>query len=302
MNERTELGLSPFPGMDPYLEAPDVWPDFHDALAAIIRAYLNNLLPAPYYARLQKRPELGIVLGTGLLQHIVPDVTVLRHTLSEARLAYQTPPAAGEQDRSTAVAVLDQPRREPTAGVEVRIDVAPLQHHFVEILDGERGHKLVTLIEIVSPSNKRPGPDRRAYEAKQQDVLASDANLIELDLLRGGRRLLPYPDLTAAVDVLAPDYLVLLNRSALRQGSWMDYTLYPIRLREPLPCIPVPLAGQDPDVLLDLQVAANRVCREGPYRRMIDYRAEPDPPLGENDAAWADDLLRTAGLRPPVSE
>jgi len=296
MNEK-ELPLSPFPGMDPYLEATDIWPDFHDRLATTLSAMLNAQLPPPYYARLQKRPELGVVLGAGTLHHIIPDVTVLRHPRPE------TWPDHGERSRTTAgvgVAVLDRPRTEATAGVEVRIHTDPFQHRFVEIRDAGRGHKLVTLIEIVSPSNKHPGPDRRAYETKQRDVLDSDANLIELDLLRHGRRLLPYPDLVAAVDTLAPDYLVLLNRSALRQGNWMDYTLYPIRLREPLPCIPVPLAGQDPDVLLDLQVAVNRVYREGPYARAVDYSGEPEPPLSEADAAWADELLRAAGLRGSV--
>jgi hypothetical protein len=91
--------------------------------------------------------------------------------------------------------------------------------------------------------------------------------------------------------------LVLLNRSMLRQGHWMDYTLYPISLQEPLPCIPVPLAGQDPDVLLDLQVAANRVYQEGPYDRAIDYSDDPEPPLNEIDAAWADERLRSVGWR-----
>lgn len=155
----------------------------------------------------------------------------------------------------------------------------------------------MTLLEIVSPSNKQPGPDRRAYETKQQDILASDVNLIELDLLRAGRRLLPYPDLAAAVEALEADYLVLLNRGALRQGNRMDYTLYPVGVRELLPCIAVPLAGQDPEVLLDLQVAANRVYRGGPYARAVDYSGEPDPPLNEADTAWADELLRAAGLR-----
>lgn len=292
MNEK-ELLLSPFPGMDPYLEAPDIWPDFHDRLATTLSAMLNVQLPAPYYARLQKRPELGIVLGAGTLQRIIPDVTILRHPQPEMQ------PAAGTT-AGVGVAVLDRPRTEATAGVEVRIHTDPFQHRFVEIRDAGRGHKLVTRIEIVSPSNKHPGPDRRAYETKQRDVLNSDANLIELDLLRSGRRLLPYPDLVAAVDTLAPDYLVLLNRSALRQGNWMDYTLYPIRLREPLPCIPVPLTGQDPDVLLDLQVAVNRVYREGPYARAVDYSGEPEPPLSEADVAWADELLRAAGLRGSV--
>jgi hypothetical protein len=274
--------------MDPYLEAPDIWPDFHDALASTLRATLNASLPAPYYARLQKRPELGVILEAGVIHRIVPDVTVLRHP---------------QPDRVTApigeagVAALEQPRTEATPGVELRIQTDSFQHRFVEILDAERGHKLVTLIEIVSPSNKQPGPDRRAYEAKQREVLSSDASLIELDLLRSGQRLLPYPELAAAIDALTPTYLVLLNRSALRQDYWMDYTLYPVRLREPLPCIPVPLAGSDPDVLLDLQVAINRVYREGPYLRAIDYSRPPEPPLSEADATWTDERLRAARLR-----
>jgi hypothetical protein len=67
---------SPFPGMDPYLEAPDIWPDLHEALAGEIRAELNLLLPPPYYARLEVRPEVGIVDDAGTARRIVPDVTV----------------------------------------------------------------------------------------------------------------------------------------------------------------------------------------------------------------------------------
>lgn len=288
MSEETKLTIPPFPGMDPYLEAPDIWPDFHDALASALRSILNIYLPAPYYARLQKRPELGVIMSGGVIHRIVPDVSVLRYP--QAR----TP---GSLLREAAPAVLDYPRPEATAGVEVRIHTDPLQHHFVEILDAAHGHRLVTLIEIVSPSNKHPGPDRRAYEANQHDILSSDANLIELDLLRSGQRLLPYPELAAALDSLAHAYLVLLNRSRLRQDLWMDYTLYPVRLPEPLPCIPVPLAGGDPDVLLDLQLAFNRVYREGPYLRAVDYTQPPEPPLNEADTAWAEERLRLSGLR-----
>lgn len=272
--------------MDPYLEAPDIWPDFHDRLATQISAILNADLPGSYYARLQKRPELGVILEAGTPRRIIPDVTVLRRPGEETEA-----PAA-------PAVTLERPRTEATAGVEVRVHTDPFQHRFVEIRDAARGHKLVTLIEIVSPSNKQPGPDRRAYETKQMEVLSSDAHLIELDLLRGGRRLLPYPDLAAAVDELETDYLVLLNRAPLRQGNVMDYTLYPIRLRQTLPCIPVPLAGDDPDVLLDLQVAFHRVYREGPYRRAVDYSVDPpDPPLDAEDAAWVEARLRAAGLR-----
>ncbi len=277
----------PFPGMDPYLEAPPIWPDFHDALAAEIRAELNALLPPPYYARLQSRPEIGITLSGEIVRRIVPDISVMQRHLRDAPVAYATAPGA----------VLAYPREQATPTIDLRIPSDPLRHRLVEIRDSQRSHKLVTLIEIVSPSNKQPGPDRRAYEAKQMEVLSSDANLIEIDLLRGGQRLLPYPELEAAVYDLAPDYLVLVNRSALREGYWMDFSLYPVALHDPLPCILVPLAGDDPDVLLDLQVTFNQAYAGGPYTRMIDYTADPEPPLDEEDAIWAGQLLAAAGLR-----
>ncbi len=272
---------SPFPGMDPYLEAHDTWPDFHDALAAEIRAELNTLLPEPYYARLQVRLEVGIVLGEGGPRRIVPDVVVMRRP---------------EKPEAVAPA-RDRPRTEISEPVYLTVHSEPLRHPFVEIRDPTRGHKLITLIEIVSPSNKGPGPDREAYEAKQREILHSDANLIEIDLLRGGERLLPYPELRQAVARLSPDYLILVNRALGRRERGTDYELYPVGLREPLPCIPVPLRFGDRDLPLDLQVMVNRAYDRGPYRRMIDYTRPPDPPLSEEDAAWADALLREAGLR-----
>src|SRR5215469_4891279 len=165
---------SPFPGMDPYLEAPAIWPDFHDSLAAEMRMLLNKSLPAPYYARLEKRPEIGIVQDGGTTRKIVPDVSVVRRPGATA--------AGG------GVAVQDQPRTMVSKSLELTVHVEPLRHTFLEIRDPSRGHHLITLIEIVSPSNKRPGADRRAYLKKQGEVLDSDANLIEIDLLRSGDR------------------------------------------------------------------------------------------------------------------
>ncbi|MGH9365421.1 MAG: DUF4058 family protein [Thermoanaerobaculia bacterium] len=289
MPPRQGVGKPPFPGMDPYLESPYIWPDFHETLATLIREQLNTSLPPPCYSRVQMRPEAGIILEAGAPHRIVPDVVVVRQ-------AEPSRPAQG-----AGQAVLTEPRTEVSGGLEVRVRTDPLRHLFVEIRDPARGHKLITLIEIVSPSNKRPGPDRRAYEAKQQEVLESDASLIEMDLLRGGRRVLPYPDLEETVHGLGCDYLILVNRAAKRAGTWMDFVLYPFDVREILPCIPVPLAGEDPDVPLDLQVAVERTYRGGPYLRAVDYTVAPEPPLNEEDAAWADALLRQAGLRQTAS-
>jgi hypothetical protein len=281
--------MLPFPGMDPYLEAPDIWPDFHERLASIISELLNIQLPEPYYSRLQMRPEMGVILETGISRHIVPDVVVARY------------PILSSKPQTSPQLILTEPRTEVSQGIEIRVRTDPLHHQFVEIRDAARGHKLITLIEIVSPSNKRPGPDRRAYESKQRDVLDSDANLIEIDLLRGGQRLLPYPDLEEAIHQLRCEYLILINRYQQRMGNWMDYTLYPISLREPLPCIPVPLAGDDPDIPLDLQIAFQDVYRRALYQRMIDYSLPPpEPPLSDQDTIWVDTQLQAAGWRSPI--
>ncbi|MCB0255853.1 MAG: DUF4058 family protein [Anaerolineae bacterium] len=290
MSAATEPRLSPFPGMDPYLENPDIWPDFHDRLAAAMSSVLNTALPDHYYARLQSRPELGIVMHQGRARRINPDVTVVRTEMREARALYETGGAA----------VLELPRTQVSPAVEFRLPDDMFRHPFVEIRSSTGGHKLVTLIGILSPANKCPGPDRQAYESKQQEILASDAHLIEIDLLRYGRRVLPSFELERQVAELDPAYLILLSRSPRRGDYWIDFSSYPVSLHDMLPCIPVPLQAPDPDVLLDLQYLFNRVYAEGPYSRMIDYRVDPDPPLEDEDASWADRLLRAAGLRDEV--
>ena len=272
---------SPFPGMDPYLEAPRIWPDFHHRLASELSTELNGSLPSPYYARLEMRPELGIAEEGKSRQRIIPDLTVVRH------LRHQTTPGGA--------AVIDRPRRDVSTSLEFVIHSDTVRHYFVEIRDPSEGHKLITLIEILSPSNKRRGPDREAYQNKQRDVLESDAHLMEIDLLRSGDRVLPDPNLTALIDQIAPppDYLVLVNRAWRRAGG-LAYQVFPCVLREWLPCIPVPLKQDEPEVPLDLQFVFNRAYDGGPYRRgAVDYAKPPEPPLSGDDAGWAEIL--TAG-------
>ena len=95
----------------------------------------------------------------------------------------------------------------------------PLRHFSVEVRDSAHGHSLVTLIEIASPTNKRSGPDQRAYEAKQQEILESDTSLVELDLLRSGRPVIGGPRAVEAIWELdpRPDYLIAINRAWQRR-------------------------------------------------------------------------------------
>jgi hypothetical protein len=276
---------SPFPGMDPYLESCAIWPDFHSKLVSEIGTELNQILPRPYYALLQSRPELGIAEDVGnVTRAIVPDIAVLHDWRSSH---------TGEM-----TAVVDHPRREVSPHVEFQIADEPYRHEYVEIRDAQRDDRLITLIEVLSPSNKRRGPDREAYARKQRDILASEVSLIEIDLLRSGERIVPNAVVRTLVDALkpAPDYLVLVSPVWKRVNTTQGYHSFPIGLRESLPCIGVPLKDGT-EVALDLQYVFNRAYDAGPYRRgAVKYSQGLELDLAEGDRGWADELLRREGL------
>jgi hypothetical protein len=148
----------------------------------------------------------------------------------------------------------------------------------VEVRD-RRNRQLVTLIELLSPTNKRPGGDRDQYLAKRNEILASGAHFVEIDLLRGGRR----PPLE---DMPACDYCVLVSRyeERPRVGLW------PLRLCDRLPVIPIPLREPDPDARLDLQQVLHDIYDKAHYQTYI-YDGFPDPPLPPEDDRWVQELL-----------
>jgi hypothetical protein len=274
---------SPFPGMDPWLESPDIWPDFHNRFAGGLSAWLNRRLPKPYYARLEMRPEVGVVEDDGGYQRrIVPDVSVVRRPGGD-----------------TAVALADPMVRAISESFEVTVFSELGNHAFVEVRDPSRGHHLITLIEIVSPANKNPGPDRDAYLQKQAEVLGSDANLIEIDLLREGKRTFDPPELTAllAQHAKKPDYVFLVNRASKRADNQSAYQVFAIVMPQPLPCIALPLRAGDPEIPVDLQQIFANVYDDGPYAQgAVDYSRPPSPPLTSELAKWATVCLRTAGV------
>ncbi|HEV3205301.1 MAG TPA: DUF4058 family protein [Gemmataceae bacterium] len=144
---------------------------------------------------------------------------------------------------------------------------------------------------------KKPGTDRKGYLKKQKEILDSDANLIELDLLREGDRLIIDVNLQSIVDNLkpSPDYLVLVNRAWKRLGRSLGYRIFSFTVLEPLPCIPVPLREGQDEIPLDLQYVFTRAYDSGPYLRgAVDYHKPPTPPLPQEKAAWAQRILKAA--------
>jgi Protein of unknown function (DUF4058) len=162
-----------------------------------------------------------------------------------------------------------------------------------DVIEGVRPHveirttgqeELVTVIEILSPVNKRPSHEAfREYERKRRDLLHLSVHLLEIDLLRGGTR----PPLEGPVP--AASYYGVLSRVERRPSV----KVWPIRLPEALPTVPVPLLEPDPDASLDLSAVVASVYERGGYEDRIDYREPPPPPaLSEDEAAWVEDLLR----------
>ncbi len=250
---------SPFPGMNPYLEQPDFWLGFHgQALTAIVAQLVPQVTPA-YVVLMEER----------LFIHELPAEE--RRYLGRADIALGTGPWPGPSSQTTS-GVLAAP-------VEVRLPAVDVERQrYIEIRD-RRNRSLVTVIELLSPSNKRSGPDREQYLTKRGEILASPAHLVEIDLLRCHAPLpteSPRPDCT---------YSVLISRSEKRPRA--DF--WSIKLRDRLPVVPVPLHTGQPDATLDLQAILNKVYDEGGFAYLI-YDGEPDPPLDDEDSAWAQGL------------
>ena len=267
---------SPFPGMDPYLEAPDGFRDFHDSLIVALKFDLQPRLPAGVFARTNRRLWLERD-ETGRY----PDLGV------EAR---PSGGAVGDDGGFAAVAAV---------GTPLVIDAAtpePVYETLLEIrTTDDAGARVVAAIEVVSPTNKRPGENARgSYLQKQREYLASDACLIEIDLLRGGTHVTAVDsgELRAAADRF--DYHVCLRHPA-EPGRFLTY---PFTLRDPLPTIPVPLGGDRPPAEVNLQTVFTTCFDLSRYGEQLDYRPPPPAPrLSPANDEWCGGLLTAAGLR-----
>lgn len=254
---------SPFPGMDPYIESHREWSDFHNDLAAELRTTLNMLLSANYYAVTTTYATYDIIqIARQDRRSISPDISIWQRRPS------RTP--------TGSVAVIDPPALQSRMPLEVEVRISN-----VEVRE-TRTDRLITAIEILSPVNKRPGPQRESYLRKRRELFRSDVHVIELDLLRDGQR--------SPLEVLPPPaaYYISLGRADNRP----TVDVWAVQLQERLPCIPIPLTDPDPDVALDLGAVVHEVYKRGAFVRRLDYTQPPPPPaLSVTEQAWVDDLL-----------
>jgi len=262
---------SPFPGMDPFLEHPDIFQDFHDRFITHLSERIQERLPPPYVAALGRRAWIEVSE-----RFIGPDVQVVR------------PQAApGEAGSGSPVAVAARPRAQPLL---VHVPHDERSEPLVEIYLGRGSdRRLVTCIEVLSLTNKTPGEHGRdLYLRKQREILGGKVHLVEIDLLRAGEHTTAVPRHRLARAAGEFEYHVSIHHF----DNLEDYFVYPVRLNEPLPEILIPLLPGDPPVPLDLQAVLHRTYDAGPYRREITYQDEaPAPPLSPAWQSWLRQVL-----------
>ncbi|OCQ97986.1 hypothetical protein BCD67_02330 [Oscillatoriales cyanobacterium USR001] len=258
---------SPFPGMNPYLENPNLWSEVHSRLIVAVANAIVPQLSQNYRVAIEKRTYFNVSMElVG-----IPDVTVIsRHFNSIG-----TQPTTTQHSSSTSVLT----RVEPTL---VKLPMpSTIKEGYLEIREGFNG-KVITVIEIISPTNKRSGLGRDEYEKKRNAVLHHQTNLVEIDLLRGGKQM-PLLEVKTR-----DDYRILVCRGEeLPQGR-----LYAFSIRQPIPIFPIPLKAGEIQPEVNLQELLNEIYDQARFDLAIDYLLEPVPPLKLKDREWANVILQ----------
>lgn len=244
---------SPFPGMNPYMERQAEWDSFHP----------NFISVAQFALAAQVRPHYVVRIESRMYIHEPP---ADRRFFGTSDIGVHRPTEGGAIRGSTATA----------APAYVRLG-EPVEIERVKYLTvrSRGGGDLVTVLEFLSRTNKYAGPDRAQYELKRTEVLRSLTHFVEIDLLRGGPRLVPD-------DAPPGDYCAVVSRMEERPNAGV----WSWSLRDPMPVIPIPLRGDDRDASLDLKAVLDQVYDSGGYADDV-YSGPPEPRLTPDEAAWA---------------
>ncbi len=268
------MAKSPFPGMDPYLERQ--WRDVHGSLITYTRDVLNDQLKLPLRARSEER--IFVETEDDFIQERKPDVYVVEHSIAEDAVAPMASPAA------TLVAEVEP--------IFIRIGDESTVERYLEIVDAESGEKVITVVEFISPTNKRRGEGRDIYLSKRREYWAAGANLVEIDLTRTGSRSGLIPARRIPRSRRETTYFVSIRRCSRPQ----EVQYFPIPLPARLPSVPIPLRPTDRDAQIDLQSLVDRAWKNGPGDT-LDYSRPLDPPLTGPEAEFAERMLKAAGKR-----
>lgn len=249
--------FSPFPGMDPNIEHPALWPDVHNRLIASIANTLAEEVAPRYYIGLERRayllkPDDIVFIGR-------PDIAFVPHQ----------PPAKLSKLPLADVAVIN---------VDVPMN-DEISENYLEIHEVSSG-KLVTIIELLSPANKLHHQGRRDYEEKRDIIFRNRTNLVEIDLLRAGE------PMAVVGPTVQSDYRILVSRGSERPRA----RLFAFSLRQPIPDFSIPLLPGDEEPVLKLGEVLHDLYQRARFDLRLDYTESAVPPLSEEDVEWAKGL------------
>ena len=258
---------TPFPGMDPYLERSPLWEEVHTGLLVEIQLHLAPLVRPAYRVGVERRTYLAVSPSNPKALIGKPDVLVI---------------AGG--GRTAPVAVL-----EPTSVMAPSLVVnLPAAEEIVErylVIRDVDNNDVITVIELLSPSNKVMRAGREQYEDKRIKVLASRTNLVEIDLLRAGEPLAMW----VSGGQVHSDYRIVISRAWQRPEA----DVYLFNVTDPIPTVPIPLRRGETEPALPLNQLVHDLYDRAGYDLAIDYSQPPEPPLADDTTPWTEALLET---------
>ena len=310
----------PFPGMNPYLEHPDLWPQVHQKMIQSLADILGQQLPTAYHVRLRERHyrvsgEDSLVVGSpglnwsdinhayisetqpipGTTAHLnsqraipINDHSINDHKTNDHKASEQSVNHLTTYEQNAELNARSLKNCAKAAQpIPVLIPVPQkIYETYLEIVN-ETG-EIVTVIEALSPKKKRPGRGRMLYERQREAIFGSHIHFVEIDLLRGWEPASVYgPDDSG-------DYRILVSRSEQRPRA----QLYTWKVAEPIPQIMLPLSASE-EIPLCLKDVVDRACDRTDL--LVNYQQDPLPPLRQQENLWLETFLQQVGMRPCVS-
>ncbi len=261
---------SPFPGMNPYLENPTLWSQVHTHLIVAIAEQMNPILRPKYRMSMEQRVYTETDNDDSLGLVGIPDNVVFS-------------PSSKPSETSSNVAIAP-PKVEPlTVSIP---QPKTVKEWYLQVKNVET-QEVVTVIEILSPKNKKVGEGRNKYIKKREQILMSLTHLIEIDLLRKGEIMPMNIDQT-----IKSDYRIIISRSDRRPQA----ELYAFNLAQEIPSIPLPLKPEDQEPLIPLQDLLHSLYEKGSYDLAINYQKQTLEDLSENEQVWINNLLQEQEL------
>lgn len=266
----------PFPGMDPWLEQSGIWKGLHTRLITALADHLTALLAPRYFVDIEQRTYVMTLSSQEVLE---PDAHVIR----EATTPYTANIEMG-------VETPDGERKSLGMSVWVTLPEVEVIERFLEVRK-PKSSEVISVIEILSPTNKRAGVGRTQYEEKRLQIILSQTHLIEIDLLREGKPMF----YAGPAESYHSAYRILVSRSTTRPRA----ELYPFGIREPILNFTLPLLPGDIEPSIELTPILHSIYERARYDMVIDYTTPPEPPLSKDDAAWAAEWLQQRKEKAP---